>query len=172
MGTWTLAEFASSHALLDAARALRAQGVTGLDAHSPYPLPRAEEALGLRRSPLPAIALVGGLVGAGGAYAVQWYSNAVDYPLIVGGRPASWPPFIPIVFELGVLCAALSLFFGALLLMGLPRPHHPLFEIESFRSATRDGLWLSVAPGPTAPQDEALRVLGAVQVFRVEEPAR
>ena len=77
---------------------------------------------------------------------MQWFMVGVDWPINVGGRPPHSPPaFIPVTFELGVLFAALSIFFGLFVLWGMPRLHHPVFEVEAFRSASVDGLWLSAA---------------------------
>ena len=52
---------------------------------------------------------------------------------------------MPVTFELGVLLAGVSIFFGLMALFRFPRPYDPLFEVEAFRSATIDALWLSVA---------------------------
>ena len=60
---YVLAEFEREGALLAAARSLRAQGHESLDIHSPYPLHGADEALGLRRSTVPPVTLVAGVVG-------------------------------------------------------------------------------------------------------------
>ena len=48
----------------------------------------------------------------------------------------SWPSFIPVIFEMTVLVAALSAVLGMLAMNGLPRPHHPLFAIPQFDRAT------------------------------------
>jgi len=118
MSDWIFGEFGSSSAMLDAARRLRQRGITQLDAYSPYPITGAEEALGLRKSRVPWIALTGGLTGVTTAYLLQWFTNAVDYPINVGGRPLqAAPAFIPITFELGVLFAAFSIFFGLLAIL-------------------------------------------------------
>jgi Alternative complex III, ActD subunit len=86
----------------------------------------------------------------------------------VGNRPPHSPPaFIPVTFELGVLCAALSIFFGLLFAyFRFPRVHHPVFEVEAFRSASIDGLWLAAEVGPNEAESVAgeLRNLGARQV--------
>ena len=73
------------------------------------------------------------------------HGRAFDWPLNVGNRPPhSAPAFIPVTFELGVLFASLAIFFGLLGgYFGFPRSHHPVFEVEAFRSATIDALWLS-----------------------------
>jgi hypothetical protein len=168
-----LGEFEREHALLDAARVLRARGHASLDIHSPYPLHGADEALGLKRSTVPLVALVGGVTGAVTGYLLQWYVAAFAWPLNVGNRPPhSAPAFIPVTFELAVLFAALAIFFGLLGgYFGFPRTHHPVFEVEAFRSATIDALWLSAeVDGKDAePVAQELRRLGARHVSIVPE---
>jgi hypothetical protein len=166
--TYVLGEFSGDRALLDAARVLRAEGITNLDLHSPYPIPGAEEALGLRRSTVPVIALIGGVTGAITGYLLQWYTVGFDWPLNVGNRPPHSPPaFVPVTFEVGVLVSALTIFFGLLFAyFRFPRVYHPVFEVEAFRSASIDGLWLSAAvpDGRGEATAAALRRLGASQV--------
>jgi hypothetical protein len=173
MKALVLAEFEREHALLDAARTLRARGHAALDLHSPYPLHGADEALGLRRSTVPLVALVAGITGAVSGYLLQWWTVGVAWPLNVGNRPPhSAPAFIPVTFELGVLFASLSIFLGLLFAyFRFPRVHHPAFEVEAFRSATIDALWLS-AEVDAADADAVgaeLRGLGARQVSIVAE---
>ncbi|RKG81799.1 DUF3341 domain-containing protein [Corallococcus exercitus] len=172
---WVLGEFTSSDALVAALKALRAKGFMQLDAHTPFPVEETFEALGLKRSWLPPLTLAAGLGGAAFAYVAQWFTNAVDYPLDVGGRPLhSVPTNLPITFELGVLSAALMVFGALMVLFGFPHVTHPVFDVESFRSASVDGFWASVAvDAEDAPAVEAaLRELGARQVSVVDEGAR
>ena len=173
MKAYVLGEFEREHPLLEAVRTLRARGHGRLDIHSPYPLHGADEALGLKRSTVPLVALVGGVTGAVTGYLLQWYVAAVAWPLNVGNRPPhSAPAFIPVTFELGVLFASLAIFFGLLGgYFGFPRTHHPVFEVEAFRSASIDALWLSVeVEGKDAePLAEELRRLGARHVSIVPE---
>lgn len=169
--TFVLGEFPDDRSLLEAARTLRAEGTKSLDLHTPYPIHGAEEALGLRRSTVPLVTLVGGVTGAVSGYLLQWYTVGFDWPLNVGNRPPHSPPaFVPVTFELGVLVAALTIFFGLLVAyFRFPRLHHPVFEVEAFRSASIDALWLSAA----VPDDRGeavaatLRRLGATQVSAV-----
>jgi hypothetical protein len=172
---YVLGEFEREEALLGAARALRTRPGTTVDLHSPYPLHGSDEALGLKRSTVPLVALVAGLTGACTGYLLQFWISAVAWPLDVGGRPAhSAPAFIPVTFELGVLFAAFSIFLGLIgFYFGFPRLHHPVFEVEEFRSASIDALWLSAAVDGDAELVAAeLRKLGARQVSIVPEASR
>lgn len=174
--TVVLGEFAGPARLLEAVRTLRLEGFTALDTHSPFPLHGAEEALGLKPSRVPWMAFAAGLTGAAVGYWMQWGFNASLYPLNVGNRLAHSPPAnIPITFELTILFTALSLFFGLVLLFfRLPRPHHPVFEVEAFRSATTHGYWVSVElpredVSGTRRARERLEALGGAHVSVVEE---
>jgi hypothetical protein len=169
MDTWVLAEFKTPHDMLDAARKMREAGHTELDAYTPYPVHGTDEALGLERSKVPLIAATGALIGAGTGFGMIWYTNAYDYAINVAGRPTfSWPTFIPITFELAVLFSALSIFFGLIALFGLPRLHHPVFEVAQFASATTHGFWLSVVSADAAVPDR-LKSLGATHVSVVHD---
>lgn len=172
MASYVLGEFADDAAICAAARSLREAGFGKLDAHSPVPIHGIDEALALPRSPVPLIALVGALLGGSGGYLMMWWMNAVDYVIDVGGRPAhAAPAFVPITFETTVLTAAVFIVGGLFALAGFPRLHHPVFEVEAFRTASVDGLWLSaeVEPGRAEAVAGELRRLGARQVSRVDE---
>lgn len=171
-----VAEFDSPEALVEAARAVRAHGFTRVDACTPFPVHGLDEALGLRRSPLGWFALAAAAVGVAAALLLQWWTGAVDYPLVVGGKPffALWPS-VPITFELAVLLAAFATVFGMLALNGLPRLYHPLFEDEEFRRASDDRFVLAVeATDPMFHATETPALLnraGALAVRLVEEKA-
>ena len=74
-----------------------------------------------------------------------WFSNAFDYPLIVGGKPMFSPPmsFVP-SYIMMVLGAAVGAFVGMLALNGLPRLHHPMLQKERFALASRDRFFLVI----------------------------
>lgn len=140
-----LAEFASAEALLEAARQARAQGYSQVEAYTPFSVEKLPEALALPPNRVPLFALIGGVLGGGGAFFLQWYSAVMDYPINSGGRPLnSWPAFIPATFELAVLGAALATFGGMLVLNGLPRLRHPLFEVAEFHLASRNRFFLCI----------------------------
>lgn len=145
-----LAEFADPAELVDAARACRAR-YREVEAYTPYPIDGLAEILGLHRNAVPLWTLLGGLAGGLGAYFLQWYSAVVDYPINAGGRPLhSWPAFIVPTFELTVLGACLAAFFAMLVLNGLPRLHHPLFNAVDFDLATRNRFFVAIRASDAA----------------------
>ncbi|HEY7887860.1 MAG TPA: DUF3341 domain-containing protein [Steroidobacteraceae bacterium] len=140
-----MAEFASAGEILAAVRASRGAGYERVEAYTPYPVDGLAEALGLRKSPIPLLTLIGGLLGAATGWFLQWYSAVLDYPLNAGGRPLySWPAFIPSTIELGILGACLCAFGGMLWFAGLPRLRHPAFDTPDFRRVSRDRFFLCI----------------------------
>lgn len=140
-----IAEFDSPEILIEAARRCRADGYRRMDAYSPFPLEGLADAIGFRERWLPLVALAGGAIGGIGGYLLQWWLNAVDYPINVGGRPLNaWPAFAVGGFELMVLGAVLALLLGMLVLNRLPRLHHPVFDAQHFERAAVDRFFLLI----------------------------
>src|SRR5262245_48970149 len=104
-----MAEFDNPAALLAAAHRAHQDGYRRLDAYTPFPVAGLAEALGLGRTGVPLLVLLGGIVGCIGGYYLQYWIAVIDYPVNVGGRPwNSWPAFVPVTFELTILVAALA----------------------------------------------------------------
>lgn len=160
-----MAEFASADALLAATRKAREEGYRNVEAYSPFPIEGIAEATGFKRNWVPAIVLGGGLAGGIGGYFMQWYSAVISYPINSGGKPPhSWPEFIPVTFELTVLIAALAGVAGMLLLNGLPRLHHPVFDVKEFDLASRNRFFLCLRSGePKFAPDSARNFLRGLQ---------
>jgi hypothetical protein len=175
-----MAEFVTADALMAATRRARQAGYREMDAYTPYAVEGLAEELGERNTRVPLVVLIGGLVGAGAGFLMQYWSMAFDYPFNAGGRPLnSWPAFIPIAFEMMILVASISAFLSMLFLNDLPRPHHPLFNVPQFARASQDRFFLCIES--TDPQFDAERVreflsgadshVGIVEVPRDVEPA-
>ena len=170
-----VAEFETAEELIAAAEKTRLTGYRRFEAYSPFPVEGLPEAVGLKRNAVPLITLIGGLCGGFGGFGLQYWVAAISYPLNIGGRPLnSWPAFIPVTFEMTVLGAALSAVFGMLALNGLPRPHHPLFNVKRFsRHATSDRFYLCIeARDPKFHLSDSARFLNELKpthVFEVED---
>jgi hypothetical protein len=105
---------------------------------------------------------------------MQWWMNAIDYPLIVSGKPLfGLPAMVPIGFELTVLFAAIAAFAGMFAFNRLPRLHHPVFQSARFKRATTDRFFLAVeAADPRFDAhgtERLLADLGSVCVERLED---
>lgn len=167
-----LGQFDDAGSLVAAAKQTHEAGYAQVDAYSPYPIEELPAAIGMHRTRLPLVVLIGAIAGGVLGYALQYYVSAIAYPLNVGGRPLhSWPSFVPVTFEMTILGGALSAVLGMLALNRLPHPHHPLFAVEAFTRASRDGFFLCVEA--VDPQFDAATVralfdrLGATEVIDV-----
>lgn len=140
-----LAEFDSPDTLMHACEKVRDQGFTLWDAHTPFPIHGLERAMGLRRSWVSIYCLVLGLSGAALGMLLQYWVSSSAYPLVVSGKPFfSWPAFVPIMFECGVLGGAFGAVFGFLVQSRLPQHHHSLFNSERFARVTDDRFFISI----------------------------
>ena len=167
-----MAEYTPSpRPLISAARRAYSQGYRRMDAYTPFPIEGLAEAIGFTHNRMPLIVLIGGLTGGLGAYLMMWFSAVIHYPINVGGRPLhSWPLFIPITFELTVLGAAFSAVLGMLGLNGLPRPHHPVFNVPRFALASRNRFFLCIqADDPMFDLEGTRRFLEELSPLSVAE---
>jgi len=166
-----MAEFETAHQLLHAAEKVRDAGYKHMDAYAPFPVEGLSEALGLGRNMVPLVTLLGGLCGGLGGFGFEYWVNVVSYPLNIAGRPLnSWPAFIPVTFELTVLGAAISAVFGMLAMNGLPRPHHPVFNLQRFARASTDRFFICIeATDPKFHLAETARFLEGLHPQHVTE---
>jgi len=110
----------------------RAQGFKGIDSTMPYPVHGFEEAYGYKTSWIGLAAFGALLTGWAGGFAMQAWMMSVNYPQNIGGRPQiSWPAFIPVTFECGILLGSLTTLIS-LLIAGKLRPN-PMTDVVNPR---------------------------------------
>lgn len=104
-----VATFPDTDNLLRAVRKARREMFRVYDVFTPFPVHGLDEALGVRRTRLPWATLLCALTGLTTAVVLQFYTNILDWPLDVGGKPDnSTLAFVPICFELSVLFGGLG----------------------------------------------------------------
>jgi hypothetical protein len=140
-----LAEFHDPEALMRAAHAVK-RDYRLVDAYSPIPLEGFSELLDAPQAPMRPVMAVAGFGVAACAYALEFYSSVVDYPINSGGRPLnSWPAFMMFPFSVGILAAAVFGLITFFVFTGLPRMHHPLFDVPGFDRMSQDRFALEIA---------------------------
>jgi hypothetical protein len=167
-----MAEFAHPDEVLSAAQRTRDAGYSRAEAYVPFPVHGLPEILHPGHTRVPAIVFGCGIMGAILGFGLCWYANVISFPWNVGGRPPnSWPAWIPITFELMVLCASLGAVLGMLGLNRLPEPYHPVFNAPNFSLASKNRFFLCIeAKDPkfnlaqTRSFLEGLRPLSVVEV--------
>jgi hypothetical protein len=140
-----LAEFDAPEALLLAAEKVKDAGYLNFDCHSPFPIHGLDKAMGMPRSRLGYVAGLFAIIGFITAITLQWWTSAIDYPIVISGKPLfSYQAFVPVTFALAVLFSAISAVFGMLIFNKLPMFFHPLFSASRFSKVTDDGFFISV----------------------------
>ncbi|QDK37444.1 DUF3341 domain-containing protein [Bdellovibrio sp. NC01] len=155
--------------ILKAARKTREMGFTKFDAISAYPVHGMEEACGIKRSWIPYVTFVAGLVGLTAGLLLTWWTSAVNWAVNVGGKPFfSLPAFIPIMFELTVLFAALCSVGALFYICKIPRIDPPVIDPDL--SSHKFAIFI---PQNDTGYDEAriekmFKELGALEVKKTE----
>lgn len=165
-----LAEFDTPDEIIAAAESVRDAGYTKWDVHSPFPVHGMDGAMGIRRTILPMIVFGAGAAGTTTAIALQWFTNAFDYPFLISGKPFfSLPAFIPVAFELTILFAAVAAVVSMFAFNRLPEWHHPVFSSERFRRATDDRFFIVIeARDPKFDPERTGRLLRSTGATAVE----
>ena len=139
------AEFSSAAALLHAAQKIQSLGFRRWDVYSPFPIHGMDQAMNFKRSKVSLFSLLGGCTGLTTGFVLIYYTSAINYPLIVQGKPYfALEPSLPIFFELTILLTAFGTILGLLLLTLMPRLHHPVFNWDRFTRFTDDGFLMVI----------------------------
>jgi len=143
-----IAEFDNTADVLLAAQKVRDAGFRKWDVYTPFPIHGMDKAMGLKNSKVGWFAFIGGVTGYTTGMLMIWWMNAVDYPLVVGGKPMFSPyGAFPPSYELTILLGAFGALFGMLFLNRLPRLHHPLLKHKRFALVTHDKFFIVIETG-------------------------
>jgi hypothetical protein len=169
-----LAEFDKPAEVMHAAEQVRDAGYKVWDVHTPYPIHGMDEAMGLKNSKVGWFSFIGGATGYTTGMLLIWWTNAVDYKVMIGGKPM-FSPFgaFPPSYELTILFGAFGALLGMLFLNRLPRLHHPLLKHDRFKLVTHDKYFIVIetADPKYSPKEtrELLEKAGSKRIELVEE---
>lgn len=141
-----IAEFAGPNELLSAAEKVRDAGYKRWDVHSPFPIHGMDDAMGAGQSKVGLIAGACGAIGLISAFALQYWTQAVDYPQVIAGKPYnSYQAWVVVCFGVTILFSALGAVFAMLMLNRLPMWFNGLFYSERFSAKVNDdGFFISI----------------------------
>ncbi len=137
--------------LIKGARHLLSKGISIQNAYSPFPVHGLDKVMGVKWTRLAICAFIYGMTGVSLALSGMYYFMIYDWPMNIGGKPSftffeNMLSFVPITFEMGVLCAAhgmvLTFLFRSWIFPGAtPKNPHPkttddhfAFEIHQSRN--------------------------------------
>jgi hypothetical protein len=89
--------------------------------------------------------LVAMIAGIAGAFLIQWWTGAVHYPIIIGGKPyLPWPVLSIIMFETAILFGGLTATGYMLISNGFPQPYQPIFNTRGIEAASRNRFFICI----------------------------
>ncbi len=168
VGFWS-----DEHKLLDAAKKTHAAGYRHFDAITPFPIHGMDQATGISASKLPWVTFFGGLTGALAGTVLTYWTSAVDYKVLVGGKPLDFfnalPGYIPIIFECTILFAALSSVAAMFIFNKLPKIDPPIIDPDL--TCSKFALFIPDTESSYSVDkaEEHFRSIGASDVRKVSE---
>jgi hypothetical protein len=169
-----IAEYENAADVMHAAEKVRDAGFRRWDVFTPFPVHGMDRAMGLKNSKVGWFSFVGGVTGYATGMVMIWWMNAVDYPILVGGKPMFSPyGAFPPSYELTILLGAFGSIFGMLFLNRLPRLHHPLLKHKRFALASHDRFFVVIETSDAKYSETETRKLlestGSRHIELVEE---
>ena len=140
-----IAAFDKTPDVYHAAEKVRDAGYRHWDVITPFPVHGLDKAMGLKRSIVPRISLAGGLTGFCTGMTMIWWTDAFDYPLLVGGKPFFSPMFaFPVSYELTILFTAFATIIGMFVVNGLNMHYHPVLKHDEIRRGMDDTFFIVI----------------------------
>src|SRR6478735_313194 len=169
-GYGMIAEYTTAASVMHAAEKVRDSGFRKWDVFTPFPIHGMDEAMGIKNSKVGWFSFFGGVTGYTSGMLMIWWMNAIDYPIIIGGKPM-FSPFgaFPPSYELTILLGSFGAIFGMLFMNKLPRLHHPLLKHKRFALATHDKFFVVIETAdPKYSETETRKLLEAAGSKRIE----
>ena len=150
--------FDSPDDIIKVAKKVNEAGYTKYDVNTPYPVHGMDGAMKLKPSRLGYVALVFGLTGAITALLFMAWTITVDYPLVIGGKPYfAFPAYVPVMFEVTVLSAAIATVVAMLFfIFKFPNNSHPIHDTEYMKAVSCDKYGLFIQADD--PQFDAAKI--------------
>ena len=165
------ATFNTAAEITAAAEKVRDAGFRRWDCYTPFPVHGLHHAQGLGRSWVSKIVFIGGVTGFITGTLMAWWMGAVDYPLIVGGKPFFSPIFpFPVMYELTILFSAFGAFFGMFITSLLPRHNHAAFNAKNWSEIMDDRFLIVIeSRDPQFDLEKTKAFLGEIGGNEIEE---
>ncbi len=126
--------------IIHAAKTVAEKGFKKFDVNTPYPVHGMDKAMKLTKSKIGWVTLIFGLTGTLTAVTMMGWMMAIDYPIVIGGKPLfGLPGFGPIMFELSVLFGAVITVVALIIFfLKLPNNSHPVHDTEYMKNVSSD----------------------------------
>src|ERR671921_905499 len=167
---FVVGNFYDEQVLFPAVKQVRKAGYKIHDVYTPFPIHGLDAAMGLRDTSLHTAGFVYGIAGTTTAFSFITWVFTTDWPLNIGGKPFfSLPAWIPIMFELTVLFAAVGMVLTFCYLCQLA----PFVKKDHFNlRSTDDTFVVAIEVTDRTNIEEAMQFLeslGATDVVRTEK---
>ncbi|HVK96268.1 MAG TPA: DUF3341 domain-containing protein [Flavisolibacter sp.] len=151
--------------LFPAVKQVRKKGYKIHDVFTPMPIHGLDAAMGLRDTSLHTAGFIYGITGTAVAFSFITWTLTHDWPMNIGGKPAfSLPAWIPIMFELTVLFAAVGMVLTFCYLCQLA----PFVKKDHFHLRSTDDLFVMAIECTEKTNEQEvtdfMNALGAVEV--------
>lgn len=140
------------------------------DVNTPYPVHGMDDAMKLTPSRIGYFTISIGLFCMSLMLYFMFWSNSIDYPQIIGGKPFfAFPAYVPIMFEITILTGAvLSVVMMISILFKFPNNSHPLHDSGYMKEVSSDkyGIYVEAkdAKFDYAKLEKQFKELGAINI--------
>jgi len=146
--------FDDENVLFPAVSKVRKAGYKIHDVYTPYPVHGLDKAMGLRETSLHTAGFIYGLTGTTTAVTFMSWVFTKDWPVNIGGKPHfALPAWIPIIFELTILMAAVGMVLTFCYICQLA----PFIKKHHFHLRATDDLFVMVIECTEKTNEEELK---------------